>query len=84
MLETLLGPLGGLLAGVVAVLAALILGRRQGASGAREKRAGQDARVYQDERREIDGEGLGIGATDAERQRMLLDIAKRRGGHGAD
>jgi hypothetical protein len=27
---------------------------------------------------------LGIGATDAERQRMLLDIAKRRGGHGAD
>jgi hypothetical protein len=61
------------------VVGALILGRWQGASGAREKRAGQDARDYQNERREIDSEDLGIGASDAERQRMLNDIAKRRG-----
>jgi hypothetical protein len=79
LIDALLGPLGGLLAGVVAVVGALILGRWQGASSAREKRAGQDARDYQNERREIDNQDLGIGASDAERQRMLSDIAKRRG-----
>lgn len=79
LIDALLGPLGGLLAGLVAALAAWVLGRSQGASGAREKRAAQDARDYQDERREIDGEDLGIGAGDAERIDRLRDIAKRRG-----
>ena len=79
LIDALLGPIGGLLAGVVAVVGALILGRWQGASSAREKRAGQDARDYQNERREIDSEDLGIGASDSERVDRLRDIAKRRG-----
>ena len=79
LIDALLGPLGGLLAGVIAALAAWAFGRSQGASGAREKRAAQDARDYQNERREIDSEDLGIGASDTERVDRLRDIAKRRG-----
>lgn len=48
------GPLGGLLAGIVAVLGALVWGRRKGAQDERQKREAQDAKDYQDTRGRID------------------------------
>jgi len=78
LIDALLGSIGGLLAGVVAVVGALILGRWQGASGERERRSGQDARDYRDERQKIDAEDLGIGASDSELAKRLRDIADRR------
>ena len=80
LLDALTGPLGGLLAGLVAVAGALLWGRRQGARGERERRAGQDATDYVKERQAIDESDLGHGASDAERVRMLTDIANRRVG----
>jgi hypothetical protein len=78
VIDALLGPIGGLVAGIAAILGALILGRWQGASGERERRSGQDARDYRDERQKIDTQDLGIGASDSERVDRLRDIAKRR------
>ena len=48
------GPLGGLLASIVAVLGALVWGRRKGAQDERRKREAQDARDYQNTRERMD------------------------------
>lgn len=79
MLDAFLGPWGGILAGIVSVVAALILGRWQGRAGERKRRDGQDAEAYRDTRKEIDNADIGTGATDAERVRMLDAISNRRG-----
>jgi hypothetical protein len=79
MLDAILGPLGGILAGVAAAVLAWVLGRQQGKSGERERRAGQDAKDYHDGRKKIDAMDLGHGATDIERINRLRDIADRRG-----
>ena len=84
LIDALLGPLGGLLAGLVAVAGALLWGRRQGAKGERERRAGQDAADYRKERQVIDESDLGHGATDSERISRLREIAGRRGGDRKD
>ena len=84
LLNIITGPLGGLLAGIVAVAGAVLLGRRQGARGERERRAGQDAQDYRDTRKEIDNADLGHGATDSERIDRLREIAGRRGGDRKD
>jgi hypothetical protein len=78
VIDALLGPIGGLVAGIAAILGALILGRWQGAAGERERRSGQDARDYRDERQKIDAQDLGIGASDSELAKRLRDIADRR------
>ena len=58
MLEAVLGlitgPLGALLAGIVAVLVAWATGRRSGATVERQKREAQDAKDYQATRGRID------------------------------
>ena len=79
MIDALLGPLGGVVAGIGAVLAALLWGRRQGKTQERERRAGQDAQDYRNERQAIDETDIGLGASDADRVRMFTDIANRRG-----
>ena len=84
ILGTLLGPLGGLLAGIVAVLGAFLWGQRKGTAGERERRAGQEAADYRDTRKEIDNADLGHGATDQQRIDRLREIAGRRGGDRKD
>ena len=79
ILGAVTGPLGGLLAGVAAVLGAVLLGRRQGRQNEAQRRAGQDAQDYRNERQAIDETDIGLGASDADRVRMLNDIADRRG-----
>ena len=79
LLQVILGPLGGILAGLGAVVAALALGRWQGASKANQDRASKDAKDYKNERQEIDDDLRGIGGDDDARRRQLHDIAKRRG-----
>jgi hypothetical protein len=77
MLDALLGPLGAALGGILAVAAAWLIGKHKGVTGERERRAGQDAADYVNERQAIDETDLGHGASDAERIRMLSDIADR-------
>jgi hypothetical protein len=79
MIDALLGPLGGILAGVVSVVAALVLGRWQGAARAKADRAAKDAKDYRNERQEIDRTDIGVGATDRQRIERLRGIADRRG-----
>ena len=78
MVDLILGPLGGIIAGIGAALLAWVLGRQAGKSGERERRAGPDAQDYQDGRTKIDAMDLGHGATDGERIGRLHDIADRR------
>ena len=78
LLNIITGPLGGLLAGIVAVAGAVLLGRRQGRQNEAQRRAGQDAQDYRNERQAIDETDIGLGASDADRVRMLNDIADRR------
>ena len=54
LLDALIGPLGGLLAGIVAVAVAWLTGRRKGAADATQKREAQDARDYRETRERID------------------------------
>ena len=83
MLETLIqaiwGPLGGVAAGVGAVVVALVLGRWQGGRDATAKRDAQDGKDYIKERRRQDEIDVGHGASDAERIKRLHEIANRRG-----
>jgi hypothetical protein len=44
-----------------------------------DKRAAEDAKAYQDKRKEIDNADLGHGATDVERIKRLQSIADRAG-----
>ena len=78
IIGALWGPLGGILGGLGAVAAALVLGRRQGRQNEAQRRAGQDAQDYRNERQAIDETDIGLGASDADRVRMLNDIADRR------
>jgi hypothetical protein len=77
--QALFGPLGGIFAGIGAILAAWFFGRYKGGSDARAKRAAKDAKEYRDERQKIDTEISGIGGTDSERIERLRDIARGRG-----
>ena len=84
ILGTITGPLGGLLAGIVAVVGAFLWGQRKGTTGERTRRAGQDAQDYRDTRKEIDNADLGHGATDQQRIDRLREIANRRGSRSQD
>ena len=54
LLGLIIGPLGGLLAAIAAVVGALVWGRRTGAQSERQKREAQDAQDYRDTRERID------------------------------
>ena len=65
------------LTAVLTVLGAVYGKGRKDANTATSKKNLED---YADERKRIDAEISSVGATDAERVRLLQDIAKRRGG----
>ena len=73
------GPLGGVLGGLGALIAALAYGRWQGGKQAQAKRDAQDGKDYIAERRRQDEMDVGHGATDAKRIKWLRDIADRNG-----
>jgi hypothetical protein len=69
ILDAVLGPLGGLLAGIVAVLGAWLVGKRQGAQSARvaaEMEGLRDATERQDRGRQAvqDGRDSGLSPDD--------------------
>ena len=82
MLETIIGtitgPIGWALGAIVAVVGAWLVGKRKGTTGERERRAGQDAKDYRDERGKIDETDLGHGASDGERIARLHEVFERR------
>lgn len=65
--------------GIIAVWGMAIKAGRDGKKKANEERNAADARAYIEERRRQDRLDLGVGASDAERIRMLHDIADRGG-----
>ena len=67
------------LTALTAILAVLGAVYGKGRSDARKARAAADDREYRNERKKIDAEISGIGASDAERIDRLQSIAKRRG-----
>lgn len=79
ILSIILGPIGGAVAGILALLGLWVLGKRKGASDARTERERKDNEAYRAERARQDGLDVGIGADDDERRRRLRDIADRRG-----
>ena len=60
---------------IAAIGAAWFFGRRS----QRKDTAAKGAKEYADERKKIDSEVSGIGASDSERVAQLREIAKRRG-----
>ena len=79
IISSISGPLGGIVAGLGALIAALAYGRWTGGKQARAKREAQDGKDYIAERRRQDGKDVGLGATDDERIRMLERIRDRNG-----
>ena len=79
LLGIILGPLGAIIGGVALAVLAWVTGRQQGKRNERDKRTAEDAKAYQDKRKEIDNADLGHGATDAERIKRLQSIADRAG-----
>ena len=79
IIGALIGPIGGILAGLGALIAALALGRYTGGRDARAKRRADDAESYIKERGKIDDEVSGIGGNDADNIKRLRGIANRRG-----
>ena len=77
IIGALIGPIGGILAGLGALIAALALGRYTGGRDARAKRDVQDGKDYIAERRRQDELDVGHGATDADRIKRLRAIADR-------
>ena len=67
------------LTALTALLAVLGAVYGKGRSDARKTRSAQDNEDYRNERQKIDSEVSGIGGTDADRIRVLNDIAGRRG-----
>ena len=72
------GPLGAALAGIVAVLGALVWGRRKGAQDERQKREAQDARDYHDTRRRIDDALDGTHDDDGTLRDWLRERGRKR------
>ncbi|HEV8033409.1 hypothetical protein [Yoonia sp.] len=68
LLQTILGPLGGTLAGLGAVIAALVLGRWQGAKSERNKRNADEIKA-QERGRQAVRDGRASGNTPDERVR---------------
>ena len=79
LIQAIWGPLGGIIAGVGAVVVALVLGRWQGGRDATAKRDAQDGKDYIKERGKIDDEISGIGGSDSDTVKRLRGIANRRG-----
>ena len=75
----LLSPLGGIIAGIAAFLAALWFNRQKGRQEAKAERAAQDSAAYAAERKRQDEMDIGIGASDAERIERLRRIANGGG-----
>ena len=69
----------GILETIGAVLAAIGAAWFMGRRSQRKDTAAKGARDYANERKKIDAEISGIGASDAERIDRLQSIAKRRG-----
>ena len=67
------------LTALTAILAVLGAVYGKGRSDQRKTREKRDAQDYIKERQKIDNEVSGIGGTDADRIRVLQDIAGRRG-----
>lgn len=74
IIDGIFGPLGAVLLAILVGVAAWFKGR----SDANLKRDLRDHRSYSDERKEIDNEDLGLGASDRERIERLQDIANGR------
>jgi len=68
LMNTLLGPLGGLLAGIVAAGLALLLGRRQGVQNERNKRNADELEAQERGRKAV-RDGRNSGNTPDERVR---------------
>lgn len=66
------------LSALTAILAVLGAVYGKGRADQRKTREKRDAQDYIDERKKIDSEVSGIGGTDADRIRVLNDIAGRR------
>jgi len=81
--DLIIGPLGAIIAAVVGIGGLWFTAWRGATAKAQDKRAAEDAKAYQDKRKEIDNADLGHGATDAERIKRLQSIADRAGG-GSD
>ena len=67
------------LSALTAILAVLGAVYGKGRVAERKTRSAQDNEDYRNERQKIDSEVSGIGGTDADRIRVLNDIAGRRG-----
>ena len=83
MLDAILMALGfegpGALLAIIAGAAAVVLGAWwRGKQAGEDARAADDARAYQETRKDIDNADLGIGATDQQRIDRLREIADRR------
>jgi len=78
LVSTLLGPVGGILAAIGAVILAWALGRYTGGSDALVKRDAQEAKGYRDETKRIQKDLSDIRG-DGAAMRRLHEIAKRRG-----
>ena len=77
IISAISGPLGGIVAGLGALIAALAYGRWTGGKQAQAKRDAQDGKDYIAERRRQDELDVGHGATDDERIKHLQSIANR-------
>ena len=80
IIAALIGPVGGILASIGAIIAALFLGRYTGGRDARAKRDAQDGKDYIRERSKIDDEVSGIGGSDSDTVKRLRAIERKRTG----
>ena len=75
ILGTLTGQIGLALGAILTVAGAFLWGKREGTTGERERRAGQDARDYRDTRRRMDHAAGGTSDDDG----ALRDWLRKRG-----
>lgn len=74
IIDLIFSPLGAILGIIISAMATWLTGRASGKSSVERKLD----KAYRDERKEIDNEDLGLGATDATRVERLRDIAGKR------
>ena len=74
ILDLIFGPIGGAVAVLATALVSWLVGRSNGINTVERKLD----KAYRAERKEIDHEDLGLGATDAQRAGRLRDIADKR------
>lgn len=74
MIDLIFGPLGAILGIIVSAMATWLAGRSSGKSSVERKLD----KAYRDERKEIDNEDLGLGATDATRVERLRKMSGHR------